>query len=137
MSSMTIGLPNSTNTAAFVFIQPIIYDGRQCSYYCLAMGGLDVANRDLSRRSALRLIGLSAGAALLAACNAAAPQTPAPTVAPQAPPTSVKPAPTLAAAPTPAAAQPKPTAVVAAAPTPAGAAAGQPRRGGVAQYSIQ
>ena len=98
-------------------------------------------NPDLSRRSALRLLGLSAGTALLAACGVA-PQAAAPTTAPAAPTTAPKPAAaaaTVAPAPTAAAVQPKPTVAVAAptqAPAPA-AAATQPRRGGVAQYSIQ
>src|SRR5215831_334307 len=98
-----------------------------------------------TRRSALRLIGLSAGAALLAACSPA-PQISSPTTAPQAQPTAAGPAPTSAPTTAPAAAaQPKPTTPPAAAvSTPAAAAAGatttttgQPRRGGVAQYSIQ
>jgi peptide/nickel transport system substrate-binding protein len=94
-----------------------------------------------TRRSALRLLGLSAGAALLAACSTA-PSVSAPTSAPQpAPPTSGSAptsvptsAPTTAAA---AATQPQPTTAVASVSTPAAAAASQPRRGGVAQYSIQ
>ncbi len=47
-----------------------------------------------SRRSALRLLGLSAGAALLAACSTA-PSVSAPTTAPQAAPTTGGAAPTL------------------------------------------
>ncbi|HEY1291916.1 MAG TPA: ABC transporter substrate-binding protein [Chloroflexota bacterium] len=82
-----------------------------------------------TRRSALRLIGVSAGAALLAACSPS-PQSSSPTTAPQVPATAA------AAAP-----QPKPTTPPAAAvSTPAAAAAAttaQPRRGGIAQYSIQ
>jgi len=66
----------------------------------------------LSRRAALRLIGSAAGTALLAAC-APAPQAAAPTAAPTTP------------------------AVSASTPTPVAAAASQPRRGGVARYSIQ
>ncbi|MBV9135288.1 MAG: ABC transporter substrate-binding protein [Chloroflexi bacterium] len=66
----------------------------------------------LSRRAALRLIGSAAGIALLAAC-APAPQAAAPTAAPTTP------------------------AVSASTPTPVAAAASQPRRGGVARYSIQ
>jgi peptide/nickel transport system substrate-binding protein len=97
------------------------------------------ADSRTSRRSALRLIGLSAGAALLAACSAA-PQISSPTAAPQTPPTPAGPPPTAAATSAPAAAaQPKPTTAVASVSTPAPAAAAttaQPRRGGVAQYSI-
>ncbi|MBV8717288.1 MAG: ABC transporter substrate-binding protein [Chloroflexi bacterium] len=66
----------------------------------------------VSRRAALRLIGSAAGIALLAAC-APAPQAAAPTAAPTTP------------------------AVSASTPTPVAAAASQPRRGGVARYSIQ
>jgi peptide/nickel transport system substrate-binding protein len=90
----------------------------------------------LSRRSALRFIGSTTGIALLTACGVQ--QQTAPTSAPAAP--TAAPKPPAAAATTPPAA---PAATVAsvsvATPTPAPAAskAAQPRRGGVAQYSIQ
>jgi peptide/nickel transport system substrate-binding protein len=86
----------------------------------------------LSRRAVLRLLGSSAGIALLAACTpaqqAAAPTTPAnpPTQAPQAQPTIAASSPTLAPAPT----------AVAVSSTPA-AATSPPRSGGTARYSIQ
>jgi peptide/nickel transport system substrate-binding protein len=93
---------------------------------------------ELSRRAALRFFGVSAATALLAACGVA-PQAAAPTSAPAAPTTPPKPAdagPTSAAKPTAAAASQPTVGVAAAQPTPA-AGAGQPRRGGVVQYSIQ
>ena len=71
----------------------------------------------LSRRSALRLLGLGGGAALLAACSQAAP--PAPTTAP-AKPTSAPAAPTSAPA-APAAAPTTAPAAKAAAPSVTGA----------------
>jgi peptide/nickel transport system substrate-binding protein len=90
---------------------------------------------ELSRRTALRLLGSSAGIALLAGCGVA-PQAAAPTTA--AAPAAAAPKPVVA---TPTAASiavsaPKPTAP---APTPAApvSGAGQPRRGGTARYSIQ
>jgi peptide/nickel transport system substrate-binding protein len=83
----------------------------------------------LTRRSALRLVASSAGLALLAACQPAAPAVPPP-------PTAAAPAPTSPAAP---AAAPT-TAVQAAAtplaaPKPPVAAAGQPKSGGVLRYA--
>lgn len=77
----------------------------------------------LARRSALRLIGLSAGAALVAAC------TPAPTQVGTPVAVAVQPTATAPAQPTSAA-----LSVSTPAATPA---TSQPRRGGVAQYSIQ
>jgi peptide/nickel transport system substrate-binding protein len=94
------------------------------------------AETSLDRRAALKLLGSSTAVALLAACGPA-PQASAPTAA-SAPTTAPKPAPTTAAAapaPTTAAAAPAPTA--ASVSTPAPASAGQPRRGGIARYSIQ
>src|SRR5579859_4849434 len=88
---------------------------------------------DLTRRTALRLLGSSAGIALLAGCGVA-PQTTAPTAAaaPTAPPQPVA-TPTAASI---AVSAPNPTAP---APTPAApvSSASTPRRGGTARYSIQ
>jgi peptide/nickel transport system substrate-binding protein len=87
---------------------------------------------EFSRRSALRLLGTTAGVALLTACGVA-PQASAPTAAPAAPTVAPKPAAGATTAPAPAAT------AVAVQPTTAAkpAAAGQPRRGGIARYSIQ
>ena len=88
---------------------------------------------------ALKLLGASGAVALLAACGPV-PQTAAPTSAPTAAPKPAAAPPTAgqgAAAPTPAAASAAPTAASVSAPAPGAAAAGQPRRGGVARYSIQ
>jgi peptide/nickel transport system substrate-binding protein len=83
-----------------------------------------VSNSHLSRRSALRLIGFGAGIALLGACGPA-PQAAAPTLAP----TTAPPRPAATTVPAPAT-------VAVSTPAPA-AAAGQPRKGGIARYSIQ
>src|SRR5215207_5552694 len=82
----------------------------------------------LTRRSALRLLGSSAGLALLAACQPAAPAT--------APPAPTNPAP--APAPTTAAPAPTPVIQVTAPPAPAAAtkpAQGQPRTGGTLRFA--
>jgi peptide/nickel transport system substrate-binding protein len=81
----------------------------------------------LTRRVALRMLGLGAAAGLLAACGPNAPAASSPTSAPAAP----APAPTAAAASgaTPAAAAPAATTVSAAQPA-AASASGQPKRGG-------
>jgi peptide/nickel transport system substrate-binding protein len=104
-----------------------------------------VADSYVSRRSALRLLGSGAGIALLTACGVA-PQAAAPTsvtapTAPPAPTVATKPA---AATSAPAAATTAPVAPAATVasvsvttPAPAASAAGQPRRGGIARYSIQ
>jgi peptide/nickel transport system substrate-binding protein len=81
--------------------------------------GGDVLETDLTRRAALRLLG-TAAIALLGACRPA-PQAAVPTTAP---------------APGPTAAAGAPAAAAVSVTTPAPAAA-QPRRGGVARYSIQ
>ena len=80
----------------------------------------------ISRRSALRLLGSTAGVALAAAC-APAPQAPAPTPMPAAPPTSVPPA---AAAPT---LPPAAAVVVTQAPQ---SASPQPRSGGTLRAAL-
>src|SRR5215207_8567515 len=89
----------------------------------------------LTRRSALRLLGSSAGLALLAACQPAAPATapPAPTKPAAAPAPT-----TAAAAPTTAAPVPTPVIQVTAPPAPATAAKsaqGQPRTGGTLRFA--
>jgi peptide/nickel transport system substrate-binding protein len=103
------------------------------------MGG-DVLESDLTRRTALRLIGSSAGIALLTACGVA-PQTAAPPAA-QAPTVAAKPAaattaPAAAATTAPVAPAATVASVSVTTPTPAANAAAQPRRGGTARYSIQ
>ena len=95
---------------------------------------------EISRRLALKLLGSSSAVALLAACGPA-PQAAAPTApAPTAGQAASRPTAPATTAPTAAAAGAAPTAASVSVSTPApaaAAAASQPRRGGVARYSIQ
>ncbi|HEY3063833.1 MAG TPA: ABC transporter substrate-binding protein [Chloroflexota bacterium] len=101
----------------------------------------------MNRRAALRVLGSSAGLALLTACQPAAPAAPTAPAATTKP--AAAPAPTTAAAaaaaptPAPAAAAPKPTAASVqvaatqtAAPKPAAAPAGQPKSGGTLRLGM-